>query len=441
MKFTSLGAAGGPASASDNDTAMASATDPSRGPSVAEGQHVLGVDFSQSSRLKPRNSPIAFQPGEKLGHQHPMPASGDARQLIGEVAAALGQSLQERYDWDRPVAIDSHAVAALLKSSQVQGKGDVQWELKADARAENVLVVALSGGKPVAQARALDLSMTPPGMVILSLEPNDITIEVARRNLTDRYNAGGHTRGCLSLPEHLKHHAAAVRPLHGLPSQSRIMLVGHGRERSGRDPSTPFSNGELANMNVRQIADRLAKDGLQKSFAGTLYLESCSGGSGFGDGSSFAQSLQAELFKRGYRQASVAGVPGKTYALETGHNDSEVDALTKDFDIALQQSKRTVGNLKKTRQQHSESLTTGKLTSGGRRQDQVTQSLTAALNKEKKHIAALKTLKGLVNRGLEKGETDAQRNDKIVNSAGVRNWWGRLGPGASRPRPPKASKG
>ncbi len=56
-----------------------------------------------------------------------MPASGDARRLIGEVAAALGQSLQERYDWDRPVAIDSHAVAALLKSSQVQGKGDVQW--------------------------------------------------------------------------------------------------------------------------------------------------------------------------------------------------------------------------------------------------------------------------------------------------------------------------
>ncbi len=114
---------------------------------------------------------------------------------------------------------------------------------------------------------------------------------------------------------------------------------------------------------------------------------------------------------------------------------------TKDFDIALQQSKRTVGNLKKTRQQHSESLTTGKLTSGGRRQDQVTQSLTAALNKEKKHIAALKTLEGTGQPRFREGETDAQRNDKIVNSAGVRNWWGRLGPRASKPKPPKASKG
>ncbi|WP_377154793.1 hypothetical protein ACFJIX_21755 [Roseateles sp. UC29_93] len=441
MKLTSLGAAGDPASASDNDMAMASATDPSRGPSVAGSQHVLGVDFSQSRRLKPANSPIAFQPGEELGRLPQMPASGDARHLIGEVAAALGQSLLERYDWDRPVAIDSKAVATLLKSPHVQGKQDVQWELKADARADKVLLVARSGGKPVAQASVLDLSKIPPGMVILCLEPDDNQIKTAQGRLTDRYNAGGHTLGCLSVPEHLKHHAAAVRPLHGLPSQSRIMLVGHGKGRPDRDPNTPFSIGELAHMNVRQIADRLAKDGLQQSFAGTLYLESCGSGSGFGDGSSFAQSLQAELFKRGYRQACVAGLPGKTHLWESGQNESQVDALSTDVNIALQQSKRTVGNLKKTRQQHSESLTTGKLTSGGRRQDQVTQSLTAALNKEKKHIAALKTLKGLVNRGLKKGETDAQRRDKILASSGVLNWWGRLGPGASKPKPPKASKG
>ncbi len=41
-------------------------------------------------------------------------------------------------------------------------------ELKADARAENVLVVALSGGKPVAQARA-GFEHDPPGDGHLSL--------------------------------------------------------------------------------------------------------------------------------------------------------------------------------------------------------------------------------------------------------------------------------
>lgn len=377
----------------------------------------------------PLPTPKYFLDGERLWTPQPMPASMDSRTLVGEVAQLLGRCVNERYEWDRPIPIKTDGIAALLNSPALKGQSPLEWELQADAQGTGVLLLVRAGGRPLESTEVLDLRKIPAGMVVLTVDPK---LETVRDAISTRFNGEGHTEGALSLPMHLKHHASHPRPLHGLPQNMRIMVLGHGG-RVGVLPwllGRPYAADRVGGMSAGQLADRLVKQGLEKSHSGTLYLENCDSAAGFANGSSFAQALQSELSRRGYRHVAVAGLPGVTYPDHNGHNYSFVSQFANDHHLALKQSNLRLAQLQAQMAARQALARSGKPVPIAHRQvmpHATLPSLDKAVRREKAHGQALHRLARLDVLERKKVVTDADAHAKRHFVTGVREWWGHFG--------------
>lgn len=385
---------------------------------MASKDVLTGMDRTREDAYRlPADVPRRFLGDELLAPARPLPPSPDSRGLIGEIARQLGHAVSERYGWDRPLAIKADGIAEVLASPRLRAHASAYWQLQADAKGETVLLVIKAGGERVAAAPVLDLRTVPTGMVVLNVDEG---LEGVQADLSNRFNGMDWTEGPLSLPLHLKEHASSVRPLQGLPSNMRIMILGHGG-RSAWLPGLlgrPYAADRVGGKSAAAMADHLVKLGLEKSYAGTLYLEACDSAAGFSNGSSYAQQLQRALVKRGYAHVAIAGTPGVTSPQPSGHNYSDVSALANDYRRGLKQSSQAIERLKGqlatpspqaplTRQQRS--------------------GIEKAVRQEQQHRRALQQLQQVARLEKAKAITPDQADIKRKGITGVRDWWGHLG--------------
>ena len=269
-------------------------------------------------RKLPKPEPGEFTAAEWLGEARPRPASPLAASAVSaksvdarlatvraEVAQSLGATLMERFEWNRPVALERAPFDALRQAMAASSAEPPDWALRVDAKGRNVELILKEGGAHRCLGVVLKDGPHLDGLRIFRPDPKD-DLEHLWNELAIGHNGRARTVGRVMARESTS--LETKQPLADVDPEGRVMVLGHG------EPGGAWRQPTVGGLTPRQLAAQLAGQGLSKAFNGTVYLNSCSSGNGLGSTEAFSHRLRQALADKGYRSLTVAARPGVTRA-------------------------------------------------------------------------------------------------------------------------------
>lgn len=390
--------------------------------------------FERGERLTAPQALVRGESAVRSGGSQP--SSRPAEALKGQVAATLGQLLQARYQWSRPVVLEGRAFDRLMAQAAKHPEAALSWQLRVDAQGRRVELALHRDQKPDAFASApvLDLRRITSGAMLLRLDTADDTGPEHER-LSERFNAVSLQKGGLRVPLQQGDALEKQQPLKDLHLRQPLVLVGHGSVENPLPKGHVFRVDHMGNASAKEIAHRLIAQGLDKRYEGTIHLTACHSGSGFNGPGGLADELRTLLADHGYERLSVAGLPGRAWIDEGGHVFANVDAVVSDTPSTIERTRRLVDRLKTARKEASDVARTqgGEVSKGGKAQNEETRLLTRLIRQEQDYLQQLKqinTERRDVNRGKRELNETALEHAK---AHGVREWWGVYGPRKATP--------
>ncbi|WP_431046074.1 hypothetical protein [Roseateles sp. L2-2] len=264
-----------------------------------------------------------WEVGESLSPQRPVPeqtpGGTGVSAIQADVARLIGAALLQRFDWTRPVVLEQEAFQRLAqilarRSSSPAHRlprlgsegGAVErphWSLRVGGDGASVELALHEAGKVRSLGTVLKKGPHTDGARIFRPDPSD-NLQFMWAEMAEAYNGAPRAMGRVMLPKGAVPDGA--RALDGIDPQGRVIVLGHG------DPGGRWRAATVGGLTARRVAEQLLDQGLPKDFAGTVYLHSCSSGSGLGRMQAFSCQLQKALAAKGLRGVTVAGRPGVT---------------------------------------------------------------------------------------------------------------------------------
>jgi len=227
--------------------------------------------------------------------------------LLGQIAGALGPWLQDRFLWERPIALEAGLKRRLLQLLEKAPNGVVWW-LQANVAGDRIDVRFVDGLR-AARETVLTLS---PGLSHTAMWSLMDASEQPIKTLSRYHDLIESPAGDMRLSFEAPAGADPVRLLENVHPNGRILVAGHGKRSRAFDGTTAYSTDLVGDLSPEALADGLIQRGLRPDFAGTLVLFACEGASGAASTAerSYAERLRVVLAARGYHRLGITAFPG-----------------------------------------------------------------------------------------------------------------------------------
>lgn len=245
-----------------------------------------------------------------------------AAAIQAETAQRLGAVLLQRFDWSRPITLESAPfkdLAKALEPAMAQAKANAKalfkssahetsWSLRAQSERGDVQLVLHTPSGERSLGTVLKAGPHAQGVPILKPQADDL--DSAAENMARRHNGTTHLDDRFFLPPSMSGAKAGQR-LAALDPGGRMIVHGHGLVEL--DDGKAGRVVKVGGKSPSQLARELIAEGLPRNFKGTIFLDACGSLPDATSANGFALRLRAALASKGYNEVSVATRPGVTW--------------------------------------------------------------------------------------------------------------------------------
>jgi hypothetical protein len=262
--------------------------------------------------------------------------------LKPELAKKMGAKLKDAYAWTRPVAMDFKKYDKLKSSKKLKGKSGLKYAVKVDSKLKSVIFSVMEGSKELENVAIFSkLKDIIKEAEVINLQPGDRVMDSASSKQAKKFNADANAKTDADDPA----------KLNKINKKKKIVLCGHGGRSDVPGADQIYTANKFGGKNADEIVKFLIKQGLSKSYQGTIYLSGCHTAAGFNDPKSFANKVHKGLASKGYKKLSVAGTPGSAWTSAGGDKGAIPAALSKDLTKTKERTEKLIKNLEKALKQ------------------------------------------------------------------------------------------